>query len=69
VRRKLLFRGFLRANEEARDAWGDFKRRLASMASDPCEYGQAKAGPTQILMIAAGAGHRAPGGHLPSAGP
>jgi GrpB-like predicted nucleotidyltransferase (UPF0157 family) len=53
VRSKLLFREFLRANDTARDAWGGFKQRLALMTTDLYEYGQAKAGPTQILMIAA----------------
>jgi dephospho-CoA kinase len=53
ARRKLLFRDFLRANEEARDAWGDFKQRLAAMSADIYQYGRSKAGPTQILMIAA----------------
>jgi GrpB-like predicted nucleotidyltransferase (UPF0157 family) len=53
VRCKLLFRDFLRANDTARDAWGDFKQRLALMTADLYQYGQAKAGPTQILMIAA----------------
>jgi GrpB-like predicted nucleotidyltransferase (UPF0157 family) len=53
VRGKLLFRDFLRANDTARDAWGDFKQRLALMTTDLYQYGQAKAGPTQILMIAA----------------
>ena len=53
ARRKLLFRDFLRANDTARDAWSDFKHRLAAMASDVYQYGQAKAGPTEILLIAA----------------
>jgi GrpB-like predicted nucleotidyltransferase (UPF0157 family) len=53
ARRKLLFRDFLRANEEARAAWGDFKQHLAAMAADIYQYGQAKAGPTEILLIAA----------------
>jgi GrpB-like predicted nucleotidyltransferase (UPF0157 family) len=53
ARRKLLFRDFLRADDTARDAWGDFKQRLAAMATDIYQYGQAKAGPTEILMIAA----------------
>jgi GrpB-like predicted nucleotidyltransferase (UPF0157 family) len=53
ARRKLLFRDFLRANDTARDAWGDFKQRLAAMAVDIYQYGQAKAGPTEILLIAA----------------
>ncbi|MBO0802981.1 MAG: GrpB family protein [Nocardiopsaceae bacterium] len=54
ARRKLLFRDFLRAHDTARDAWSDFKQRLAPMAADIYQYGQAKAGPTEILMIAAG---------------
>jgi GrpB-like predicted nucleotidyltransferase (UPF0157 family) len=53
ARRKLLFRDFLRAHDPARDAWSDFKQRLAAMAADIYEYGQAKDGPTKILMIAA----------------
>lgn len=53
ARRKLLFRDFLRANDTARDAWSDFKQRLAAMAADIYQYGQAKAGPTEILLIAA----------------
>lgn len=53
ARRKLLFRDFLRAHDNARDAWADFKQRLAEMAPDIYEYGQAKAGPTEILLIAA----------------
>jgi GrpB-like predicted nucleotidyltransferase (UPF0157 family) len=53
ARRKLLFRDFLRAHDTARDAWGDFKQRLAAMTTDVYQYGQAKAGPTEILMIAA----------------
>ncbi len=53
ARRNLLFRDFLRANATARDAWGDFKLRLGLIAPDIYQYGQAKAGPTEILMIAA----------------
>jgi GrpB-like predicted nucleotidyltransferase (UPF0157 family) len=53
ARRKLLFRDFLRAHDTARDAWGDFKQRLAVIATDIYQYGQAKAGPTEILLIAA----------------
>jgi GrpB-like predicted nucleotidyltransferase (UPF0157 family) len=53
ARRKLLFRDFLRAHDTARDAWSDFKQRLAVMAADIYQYGQAKAGPTEILLIAA----------------
>jgi dephospho-CoA kinase len=53
ARRNLLFRDFLRANGVARAAWGDFKQRLALIGPDIYQYGQAKAGPTEILMIAA----------------
>jgi GrpB-like predicted nucleotidyltransferase (UPF0157 family) len=53
ARRKLLFRDFLRAHDSARDSWGDFKQRMAAIAADIYQYGQAKAGPTEILMIAA----------------
>jgi GrpB-like predicted nucleotidyltransferase (UPF0157 family) len=53
ARRKLLFRDVLRADDAAREAWGDFKQRLAVMAGNIYQYGQAKAGPTEILMIAA----------------
>lgn len=53
ARRKLLFRDFLRADDAARDAWSGFKQHLAAMAADIYQYGQAKAGPTEILMIAA----------------
>jgi GrpB-like predicted nucleotidyltransferase (UPF0157 family) len=53
ARSKLLFRDFLHAHEAARDAWSDFKQHLAAMATDIYQYGQAKAGPTQILMITA----------------
>lgn len=53
ARRKLLFRDFLRAHDTARNAWGDFKQRLTALGADIYQYGQAKAGPTQILLIAA----------------
>jgi GrpB-like predicted nucleotidyltransferase (UPF0157 family) len=53
ARGKLLFRDFLRAHDQARDAWSDFKQRLAALATDVYQYGQAKDGPNQILMIAA----------------
>lgn len=56
-RRNLLFRDFLRANAAARDAWSDFKQRLALITPDVYLYGQAKAGPTEILMIAAESWH------------
>jgi len=53
ARRNLLFRDFLRADDPARNAWGDFKQRLAHSATDIYEYGQIKSPATEILMIAA----------------
>jgi len=53
ARRKLLFRDFLRAHDAARDTWSAFKQCLAATAADLFQYGQAKASPTEILMIAA----------------
>jgi GrpB-like predicted nucleotidyltransferase (UPF0157 family) len=53
ARRKLLFRDFLWAHDMARDAWCDFKLRLAVMAADIYQYGQAKVGPMEIQMISA----------------
>jgi GrpB-like predicted nucleotidyltransferase (UPF0157 family) len=53
ARRKLLFRDFLRAHDTARDAWSGFKQHLAAMTTDIYQYGQAKDGPTRILIIAA----------------
>jgi GrpB-like predicted nucleotidyltransferase (UPF0157 family) len=49
----LLFRGYLRADADARRAWGAFKRRLAAEVPDLLAYGQIKAPATEILMIAA----------------
>ena len=53
ARRNLLFRDFLRANDTARAAWGDFKQHLALISPGIYQYGQTKVGPTEILMIAA----------------
>ncbi len=53
TRRNLLFRDFLRADDPARDAWGDFKQRLAQSATNVYDYGQIKSPATEILMIAA----------------
>lgn len=55
VRRNLLFRDFLRADEVARNAWGNFKRRLAQSATDiyDYDYGKIKSPATDVLMIAA----------------
>ena len=49
----LLFRDFLRANEEARLAWAEFKTRLADEVNDLAAYGQIKAPATAVLMQAA----------------
>ncbi|RMI41654.1 GrpB family protein [Streptomyces triticirhizae] len=49
----LLFRDFLRADAEARDAWGAFKTRLSMSVSDLADYGQIKAPATVVLMRAA----------------
>jgi len=50
----LLFRDYLRADDEARRAWGAFKQRLARSVPDLLAYGQIKAPATEILMAAAG---------------
>ncbi|MFD7161645.1 GrpB family protein [Kribbella sp. NPDC059898] len=39
----LLFRDYLRADREAREAWGTFKQRLAQSVPDLAHYGQIKA--------------------------
>jgi GrpB-like predicted nucleotidyltransferase (UPF0157 family) len=49
----LLFRNFLRADPQARQAWGAFKQRLAASVPDLFAYGQIKAPATEILMLAA----------------
>lgn len=53
ARHNLLFREYLTANEPARTAWGQFKKRLAETATDFFDYGQIKQPPTRILFIAA----------------
>ena len=53
IRRNLLFRDFLCANDEARASWGDFKRQLALRVPDLGEYGQIKQPATTVLMLAA----------------
>ena len=53
ARYALLFRDFLRADEDARRAWGAFKQRLAVSVPDLLDYGQIKAPATDILMAAA----------------
>ncbi|MFJ4185306.1 GrpB family protein [Kitasatospora sp. NPDC089509] len=61
----LLFRDYLRADEDARRAWGAFKQRLALSVPDLLDYGQIKAPATEVLMAAAerwaaGTGWRGP---------
>lgn len=53
VRFALLFRDFLRADDNARRGWGDFKRRLARSVPDLLAYGQIKAAATEVLMSSA----------------
>lgn len=53
ARRNLLFRDYLRADHDARKAWGEFKRRLAGLGVDLVGYGTVKQPATEILMIAA----------------
>ena len=50
VRYALLFRDFLRADADARDAWGAFKSRLAETVTDLYDYGQIKAAVQPLLM-------------------
>ena len=50
VRYALLFRDFLRADADARDAWGAFKSRLAETVTDLYDYGQIKASVQPLLM-------------------
>jgi dephospho-CoA kinase len=49
----LLFRDYLRADERAREAWGEFKRRLARHVSDLPAPGQIKDPATDVLVRAA----------------
>jgi len=53
ARYALLFRDFLRADDQARRAWGAFKQRLAVSVPDLMDYGQIKAPATDLLMTAA----------------
>src|SRR5215212_8768082 len=50
VRYALLFRDFLRADDDARRAWGDFKVRLAESVTDLSDYGQVKDTVQPLLM-------------------
>ncbi|MFF9479858.1 GrpB family protein [Streptomyces sp. NPDC014733] len=46
----LLFRDHLRADADARQAWGTFKQRLAARVADLAAYGQIKQPATEVLM-------------------
>lgn len=50
ARRNLLFRDYLAANPEVRDAWADFKTRLSRQLPDLAAYGQVKAPAWEALM-------------------
>jgi dephospho-CoA kinase len=49
----LLFRDYLRADGRARQAWGEFKRRVAAEAPDLSAYGRIKDPATDVLVLAA----------------
>ena len=53
ARYALLFRDYLRADERARSAWGEFKQRLARQVNDVSAYGQIKDPATDVLILAA----------------
>ena len=53
ARYALLFRDYLRAHDDVRDAWGALKQRLAVSISDLADYGQIKAPATEVLMAGA----------------
>ncbi len=53
ARYALLFRDYLRAHDDVRDAWGAFKKRLAVSITDLADYGQIKAPATDVLMAGA----------------
>ena len=53
ARHALLFREFLRANDDHRDSWGRFKMRLAQECPDLYIYGQMKATVQPLLMALA----------------
>ena len=53
ARYALLFRDFLRANDDHRDSWGRFKMRLARECPDLYVYGQMKATVQPLLMALA----------------
>jgi len=53
ARYALLFRDFLRANDDHRDTWGRFKLRLAQECPDIYVFGQMKATAQPLLMALA----------------
>jgi dephospho-CoA kinase len=53
ARYALLFRDFLRANDDHRDSWGRFKLLLAQERPDLSVYGQIKASVQPLLMALA----------------
>ena len=55
ARMALVIRDYLRANADARSAWGEFKLRLSREAPDLNTYGRIKAPATIILAAAAAA--------------
>ncbi|WP_405059896.1 GrpB family protein [Kribbella sp. NBC_01505] len=53
ARYALLFRDYLRSQDDVRDAWGAFKQRVAASVPDLADYGQIKAPATAVLMAGA----------------
>jgi GrpB-like predicted nucleotidyltransferase (UPF0157 family) len=53
TRHSLLFRDFLRGNDDHRDTWGRLKARLAEEHLDIYAYGQVKAAAQPLLMALA----------------
>jgi GrpB-like predicted nucleotidyltransferase (UPF0157 family) len=49
----LLFRDFMRAHPEARDAWAIFKKELARITDDIDEYVEVKDPATDVVMVVA----------------
>jgi GrpB-like predicted nucleotidyltransferase (UPF0157 family) len=49
----LLFRDFMRANADARDAWAIFKRELARISNDTQDYVEVKDPATDVVMVVA----------------
>lgn len=49
----LLFRDFMRAHADARDAWAIFKRELAAIAETTTDYVEVKDPATDVVMVVA----------------